>query len=216
MVWRMTETPPASPLQGDPDLPLVHQARAGDFAAFEALVGRYESRVYRMARRIVTESHDAEEVVQETFLSVLEHLSAFREESSFSTWVLRIATNAALKLLRKRREHKTVSLGGDDPNDPLPHPEFIAPWQEDPAELAQRGEIRQLLDEALGELEEKYRVVFVLRDLEELTTEETAESLKITPENVRIRLMRARLLLRERLTRTLGDMGRAAAAHRHD
>jgi RNA polymerase sigma-70 factor, ECF subfamily len=215
MLSHMTETLSGSPSQGDPDRPLVHRARAGDFAAFETLVGRYEARVYRMARRIVTESHDAEEVVQETFLSVLEHLADFREESSFSTWVLRIATNAALKLLRKRRGNKTVSLGGDDQSDPLPHPEFIAPWQEDPALLAQRGEIRQLLDDALGELEEKYRVVFVLRDLEELTTEQTADALQISSENVRIRLMRARLMLRERLTRTLGDAARAAAPHQH-
>ena len=204
-----------STLPGDPDHDLVARARAGDFAAFEALVGRYEGRVYRLAQRMMNETHDAEEVVQETFLSVLEHLAQFREEASFRTWLLRIATNEALQLLRKRRGLKTVSFGGDDQDEPLPHPEFIAPWQDDPALLAHRGEIRHLLDEALRDLDEKYRAVFVLRDMEELSTEETAEALQITPANVKVRLMRARLMLRERLTRALGDAVQAAPPHRH-
>ena len=202
----------------DADLGLVKQAQGGDFSAFEALVGRYEQQVYRIARRIVREAHDAEEAVQDTFLSVLEHLRDFRGEASFRSWLLRIATNAALRILRKRRGH--VSLDAvTESDESTPHPEFIAPWQEDPGDLASRHEVRQLLDEALQTLDEKYRVVFVLRDMEALSIEETAEALQISPANVKIRLMRARLMLRERLTRALGDPQRAAPphpAHHHD
>jgi RNA polymerase sigma-70 factor, ECF subfamily len=203
----------------DADLPLVRRARDGDYAAFETLVTRYEGKIYALAKRIVREEHDAEEVVQETFLSVLEHLAVFREDASFRTWLLRIATNAALKLLRKKRGLPMVSLegsGGQEDEAPLPHPEFIAPWQESPADLAGRQEIRAILDEALGTLDEKHRVVFVLRDVEELSTEETAEVLGISVANVKVRLMRARLMLRERLTRVLGDKDQQAPSHRHD
>ncbi len=203
----------------DVDLPLVRRAREGDYAAFEALVSRYEGKVYALARRIVREEHDAEEVVQETFLSVVEHLPGFRGDASFRTWLLRIATNAALKLLRKKRGLPMVSLegsGGQEDGTPLPHPEFIAPWQESPADLAGRHEIRALLDAALETIDEKHRVVFVLRDVEELSTEETAVVLGISVANVKVRLMRARLMLRERLTRVLGDKDRQAPAHRHD
>ncbi len=203
----------------DIDLPLVRRARDGDYAAFEALVSRYEGKVYALAWRIAREEHDAEEVVQETFLSVVEHLSTFREDASFRTWLLRIATNAALKLLRKKRGLPMVSLEGSgtqEDDEPLPHPEFVAPWQESPADLAGRHEIRALLDEAMTALDEKHRVVFLLRDVEELSTEETAEVLGISVANVKIRLMRARLMLRERLTRVLGDKDRQAPPHRHD
>jgi RNA polymerase sigma-70 factor, ECF subfamily len=199
----------------DPDLPLLEKARGGDFAAFEALVGRHEQQVYRLARRIVHEPHDAEEAVQETFLSVLEHLKDFRGEANFRSWLLRIATNAALKILRQRRGRPTVPL--DEESDAAaPHPEFIAPWQEDPAQLADRQEVRELLEEALQQVDEKYRVVFVLRDMEELSIDETAESLGLSAANVKIRLMRARLMLRELLTRKLGDANRAAPPHRHE
>lgn len=199
----------------DPDLPLVKQAKEGDFGAFEEIVSRYEGRIYQLARRIVPELHDAEEVVQETFLSVVEHLGAFRGEAVFRNWILRIATNAALKVLRKRRGRVAVSLDGGAGEEGLPHPEYIAPWREDPVELAGRGEVRALLEDALLELDEKYRLVFVLRDVEELSTEEAARALGISESNVKIRLMRARLMLRERLTRALGDEGRRAAPHAH-
>jgi RNA polymerase sigma-70 factor (ECF subfamily) len=210
----MTGTQAALP---DPDLPLVRQAGAGDFAAFDTLVTRYEERIYTLARRIVHEPHDAEEVVQETFLSVLEHLPAYRGEALFRNWILRIATNAALKQLRKKRGLRTLSLDAADEDDgPLPHPEYIAPWQEDPAQLARQHEVRALLEGALSQLDEKHRLVFILRDVEELSIEETAGALGISQANVKIRLMRARLMLCEKLTRVLGDEDRRATPHRHD
>jgi RNA polymerase sigma-70 factor (ECF subfamily) len=197
----------------DPDQDLVARARSGDFTAFDTLVTRYEGQVYKLALRMVRHSHDAEEVVQNAFLSALEHLADFRSDAPFRAWLMRIAANAALKLLRQKRTHPTVDL---DTQDPVPHPDFIAPWQDDVVALAQRKEIRALLDQALTELDEKHRLVFILRDLEELSTEETAQALQITPANVKVRLMRARLMLRERLTRTLGDAAHAAPPHRHE
>jgi RNA polymerase sigma-70 factor (ECF subfamily) len=205
--------------RSDDDLPLVRRAREGDFAAFETLVGRYERRIYSLARRIVGQVQDAEEVVQQTFLSVIEHLGDFREEALFRTWLTRIATNHALALLRKRSQQRTVPLADDQPADPeeeLPHPEYIAQWRETPEEIASRHETRELLDEALQQLDEKYRLVFLLRDVEGLSTGETAETLGISPANVKVRLLRARLMLRERLTRQFGDeAARVFPGHKH-
>jgi len=204
-------------IQADDDRPLVRRARGGDFAAFESLVARHERRIYSLALRIVGRRHDAEEVVQQAFLSVIEHLGEFREESRFLTWLTKIATNHALLLLRKRSRQRTVPLGGDRGDDrtrDLPHPQFIAQWRETPEQIAARRETRQLLDEALGQLDEKYRLVFLLRDVEGLSTAETAEALGLSASNVKVRLLRARLMLRERLTRAFGDeAGRVFPGH---
>jgi RNA polymerase sigma-70 factor (ECF subfamily) len=204
------------------DLHLLSLARRGQWDAFETLVSRFEPRVFGLAWRILQQREDAEDITQQTFLSVMEHLDGFRGESSLATWILRIATNHALKLLRKRRGLVTVPLetggdGGGGDTETLPHPDFIAQWQNDPADLAQRAEIRQLLNAALAEVDEKHRVVFVLRDVEGFSTQETAEALGLSVANVKVRLLRARLQLRERLTRVLGDEAtRVVPAHDHD
>jgi RNA polymerase sigma-70 factor (ECF subfamily) len=201
----------------DPDLPLVRRAQGGDFAAFEELVGQLQHRVYGLAYRILGGPHDAEDVTQQTFLSLVEHLRDFREESAVAAWVLRIAANHALKLLRKRRGLPTVSL--DEPDEGyagVPHPEFVAPWRDDPADLAQRHEVRELIDRALAELDDKYRAVFVLRDVEGFSVRETAALLGLSEANVKVRLLRARLALREKLTRVLGDeSARVVPDHGH-
>lgn len=192
----------------DPDRELVSLARTGDYAAFESLVSKYERRVYGLAMRIVGRRHDAEEVVQQTFLSVVEHLAEFRQEATFYTWLMRIATNHALALLRKRTVRAAAPLESGDRGEgyaDVPHPDFIAPWRETPDQIAARRETQELLAQALAELDEKYRVVFVLRDVEGLSTAETAAALDITESNVKVRLLRARLMLRERLTRVFGD-----------
>jgi RNA polymerase sigma-70 factor (ECF subfamily) len=197
---------------------LVTRAQAGDFAAFETLAAKYERRVYGLARRMLRHRQDAEEVVQQTFLSVIEHLDEFRAEARFSTWLLRIAANHALALLRRRAVRATLPLGEDrsgGSDDDLPHPEFIAVWRETPAEIASQRETRRAIDEALAELDDKYRLVFVLRDVEGMSTAETAETLGITEENVKVRLMRARLMLRERLTRLFGDESTRVPPHEH-
>ena len=217
-----TSASPALPTAQPDDLELLRRAREGDFEAFSSLVERFQRRVFAVARRIVGSQHDAEDVTQQTFLSVMDHLGDFREESSVATWILRIATNHALKLLRKRRGLPTVSLDapvedGEDSYATLPHPEFIAQWRDEPARLAQQREVRQLIEAALDELPEKYRVVFVLRDVEGLSVKETAEALGLSESNVKVRLLRARLDLRERLTRVLGDEAtRMFPSHDHD
>lgn len=197
---------------------LVRQAQAGSFEAFERLVVAHQRAVYAVALRILGRGHDAEEVAQQTFLSAIEHLREFRQEARFGTWLLRIATNHALDTLRKRSRRRAVALdaAGSELGEPLPHPRAIAPWREAPEQIASRRETRQLLDDALAELDEKYRVVFVLRDIEELSTAETAEVLGISQANVKVRLLRARLMLRERLTVHFGDESRrVATAHDH-
>jgi RNA polymerase sigma-70 factor (ECF subfamily) len=202
----------------DSDQPLIERAKAGDFAAMESLLLKYERQVYGVGRRIVQQHQDAEEVTQQTFLSVIEHLGEFREESQFRTWLLRIATNHALALLRKRSVRAGPSLddtASEDTYEGIPHPEYIAVWRETPEEIAVRRETRQYVDEALACLNEKHRVVFVLRDIEGLSTREAADILGISVEAVKVRLLRARLMLRERLTRVFGDESTRVAPHDH-
>ena len=192
-----------------PDVELVGRAKKGDLEAFEALANRYEQRVYSLALRMLRQEQDAEDVTQQTFLSAMENLGGFRGDASFSTWLLRIATHAALKVIRKRKGLDTVSLEeateGTKDTDAVPHPEYIADWRQSPEELVHKHEIKRLLDEALGHLDEKHRVVFLLRDVEGLSVKETAEALGLSEANIKVRLLRARLQLREELTRSLGD-----------
>lgn len=195
-----------------PDAELVRRAKAGDLAAFEELVNRHERRIYTLALRIVQNPHDAEDVTQQAFISALEGLGKFREEASFATWLNRIATYAALKIIRKRQGLDTISFDaatepGED-YDTIPHPEFIADWRDSPEQLVERNETRRLLDAALAQLDEKHRLVFVLRDVEGLSVKETAGALGLSEANVKVRLLRARLQLREDLTRRFGDPAR--------
>jgi len=205
--------------KADDDGELVRRAKAGDFTAFEALVSKYERPIYSLARRIVGNAEDAEDVVQETFTSVVEHLAQFREEASFYTWLSRIASNNALKVLRKRRGLATVPFEEEEISNArgLPRPEFIAPWARDPLDAGKDPSIRSMVEKALGELDEKYRLAFVLRDIQGLSTVDAATTLGITEGNLKVRLLRARLQLRERLTRALGDeAARVAAPADHD
>ena len=211
-------TKPKTPEASDSEL--VTRAQAGDLDAFEALTNRYEKRVYSLALRMLRHEQDAEDVTQQTFLSAVEGLDGFRGDASFATWLLRIATHAALKVIRKRKGLDTVSLEEmteqTDSYDNIPHPEYIADWRQSPEQLAQRREIQRLLGDALASLDEKHRPVFLLRDVEGLSVKETAEALGLSEANTKVRLLRARLQLREQLTRTLGDPGRQIIRSRHD
>jgi RNA polymerase sigma-70 factor (ECF subfamily) len=203
-----------------PDAELVESSKKGNLDAFEALTNRYEQRVYSLALRMLRQEQDAEDVTQQTFLSAIENLGGFRGEASFSTWLLRIAAHAALKIIRKRKGLNTISLEeateGTNDSDAVPHPEYIADWRQSPEELVHQHEIKRLLDEALSQLDEKHRLVFLLRDVEGLSVRETAEALGLSEANTKVRLLRARLQLRELLTRTLGDPARRVTrAHDH-
>lgn len=191
------------------DAELVERARAGELDAFEALTNRHEGRVYSLALRMVRQEQDAEDVTQQTFLSALENLDGFRGDASFATWLMRIAAHAALKVIRKRKGLEVVSL--EEATEPredyegIPHPEYIADWRQSPEQLVHQNEVRRLLDKALAKLDEKHRMVFLLRDVEGLSVKETAEALGLSEANTKVRLLRARLQLREELTRTLGN-----------
>jgi RNA polymerase sigma-70 factor, ECF subfamily len=203
-----------------PDGELVQRAQSGDLDAFEELTSRYERRVYSLALRMLRHEQDAEDVTQQTLISALENLNGFRGEASFSTWLLRIATYAALKVIRKRKGLDTVSLEAAteaaDDSDAIPHPEYIADWRQSPEELVHNNEVRRLLDEALAQLDDKHRLVFLLRDVEGLSVRETAEALGLTEANTKVRLLRARLQLRELLTHSLGDPARRLRPSQHD
>src|SRR5271154_2354290 len=180
---------------------LVAKAKAGDAQAFTDLVNQYERKIYRLAKHITQNDEDAEDVLQETFLKAYEHLGNFQGNSKFYTWIVRIAVNESLMKLRKRKGDRTVPL--DEPVDTGEDTVVreIAVWDENPEQKYSREELRQILDEAVEGLRPAFRTVFVLRDIEELSTEETAEALGISVPAVKSRLLRARLQLREKLTR---------------
>ena len=209
----------AEPATAQPDdRDLVHAAKDGDLAAFETLVMRHEQRIYGLARRLTGSEPDAQDVTQQTFLSAIKNLAGFQEKAAFSTWLTTIAANAALKVIRKRRGMPTTSLDeATEPDDDghIPHPEYIADWRESPDRLAQRADTRQLLDAAIAGLDPGHRAVFLLRDVEDLPVRDTALALGISEANVKVRLLRARLHLRERLTRIFGDDGRRYEPDHH-
>jgi RNA polymerase sigma-70 factor (ECF subfamily) len=180
---------------------LVARAREGDAAAFNELVNRYSRKIYRLAKHITQNDEDAEDVLQETFLKAFEHLGDFQGQSKFYTWIVRIAVNESLMKLRKRKSDRTVPL--DEPVDTGEDTVVreIAVWDENPEQKYSRDELGEILEEAIQSLKPAFRTVFVLRDIEELSTEETAEALGISVPAVKSRLLRARLQLRERLTR---------------
>jgi RNA polymerase sigma-70 factor, ECF subfamily len=186
---------------GTEDLDLVTRARGGDAAAFGDLVQRYERKIYRLAKNITQHDEDAEDVLQETFLKAYEHLPGFQGNSKFYTWLVRIAVNEALMKLRKRKTDRTVAL--DEPVDTGEETVVreIAVWDEDPEQKYSQDELSQILHNAVESLKPAFRTVFVLRDIEELSTEETAQALQISIPAVKSRLLRARLQLREKLTR---------------
>jgi RNA polymerase sigma-70 factor (ECF subfamily) len=198
---------------------LLRQAKGGDFSAFQELTDRLQPRVYGLAYRILGQAQDAEDATQQTFLALIEHIADFRQESSLATWVLRIATNHALKILRKKRTVKMIAMsdmGSEEGYGDVPHPEFIAPWSRTAEEIAQDAEVQAELEKGLEGLDEKYRLVFVLRDIEGLSVRETAEALGLTESSVKVRLLRARLALRERLTKKFGDASQAMIPdHKH-
>ncbi len=192
----------------DDDRSLVARARDGDFAAFEELVNRHERRVYTLSLSILRQTEDAEDVVQNTFLKVMDSLGKLRDDAAFGGWAKRIATNDALQILRKRRGLPTISLDAatePDEDGHIANPEYIAEWRDNPAELAHKGEVRHLLGKAIDNLPERHRLVFIMRDVHGLSTRNTAEALSISEANAKVCLLRARLALREELTKALGD-----------
>jgi RNA polymerase sigma-70 factor (ECF subfamily) len=202
-----------SSLAGIDESQLVAQARTHDATAFNELVRRYEGKIFRLSQHVTQNREDAEDVLQETFLKAYEHLDQFKGDSKFYTWIVRIAVNQALMKLRRRKTDKSVSLDEtiDTGEDTVTRE--IAAWDEDPEQRFSREELGGILDDAIEGLEPLYRSVFVLRDIEELSTEETAEALGLSIPAVKSRLLRARLQLREKLTRFFRRKGDDAFAY---
>jgi RNA polymerase sigma-70 factor, ECF subfamily len=180
---------------------LLARAREGDRSAFNELINRHSRKIYRLAKHITQNNEDAEDVLQETFLKAYEHLPDFHGQSKFYTWIVRIAVNESLMKLRKRKSDRTVPL--DEPLDTGEDTVVreVAVWDDDPEQAYSKEELARILDDAVQSLRPSFRTVFVLRDIEELSTEETAEALGISVPAVKSRLLRARLQLREKLTR---------------
>jgi RNA polymerase sigma-70 factor, ECF subfamily len=184
------------------DLDLVHASKNGDVAAFEQLVKRYDRKLFRIAQHVTHNREDAEDAVQEAFLKAFQHLGEFREDSKFSTWLIRITLNQSLmKLRRQRRTIREVSLENDflAGGDVLPIE--VIDWAPDPEQLYRTSELRDILIKALEELRPILKAVFVLRDIEGLSIAQTAEVLNLTESAVKARLWRGRLQLRELLNR---------------
>jgi RNA polymerase sigma-70 factor, ECF subfamily len=172
---------------------------AGDRDLYHRLIQPYELSVYRMAMSFVKNEAEAEDVAQEAFLKALHNLANFRAESKFSTWLISITLNEARRWLRRQRTVRMESL--DDPPEKggKVSPALLRDWREIPSEALERKEVRALLQEAIGHLSPIYREVLVMRDIEELSIEETAGALAISISSVKVRLHRARIMLQKEL-----------------
>jgi RNA polymerase sigma-70 factor (ECF subfamily) len=179
---------------------LVAAAKAGDISAFETLVGRYERKIFRLAQNITQNREDAEDVMQESFLKAYEHLDGFQGNSRFYTWLVRISVNQALMKLRKRRPN-VVSLDEEVDTGEELMPREVEDWGPSPEERYKQTELSDILSSTIADLDPSFRIVFQLRDIEELSTEETAEALGLSVPAVKSRLLRARLKLRQKLDR---------------
>lgn len=182
---------------------LVTEAKAGSYEAFEELVNRYEKKIYRLGLNLTGNPEDAEDMLQETFLKAFEHLPDFREDARFYTWIVRIAINQGLMKLRKRRSSKEVQMEDISNDDGEVIPREFADWRRNPEQELERTELETILQNAARALPMTFRTVFFLRDVEGLSTEETAEMLNLSEGAVKARLFRARLRLREELSKIL-------------
>lgn len=203
----------SSPIEIDDEGPIVAQARLGNTSAFNELLRRYERKIFRLAMHITQNREDAEDVLQESFLKAYEHLDQFQGQSKFYTWIVRIAVNQALMKLRKRKSDRSVSLDEtiDTGEDNIGRE--IAAWDENPEQQYSREELNRILTSAIDGLAPIYRAVFVLRDIDGLSTEEAAEALELSVPAVKSRLLRARLQLRDKLTRYFKRKGDDAFAY---
>ena len=184
-----------------PDVALVARAKEGDTAAFEQLVRQYERQIFRTALHITQNREDAEDITQDVFFKAFQKLDQFKGDSKFSTWLVRIAVNESLMRLRKRKTSKTVSMDQDLQTDEGSIPRDFAEWRPNPEQIYSQSELGDILRKTIAGLPPGFRTVFTLRDIENLSTEETAEALKLSVPAVKSRLLRARLQLRERLSR---------------
>ncbi len=186
---------------------LLAALKAGDRQACAELVRRYSPQLYRVVLRILGSQEEAEEALQEAFISACDKIKSFRGDSQLGTWLYRVATNAALMRLRKLK-HSHLSLDAPvETDEGTVLPRNLADWRFDPHRVALTSELREILEEAIRSLPETLRVVFILRELEGLSTLETAQALGISESATKVRLHRARMMLRELLAPYVADFG---------
>ena len=195
----------------------VEALRAGDRAEFAHLVDAYSAPIYRLGLKILGNPQDAEDVLQNTFLNALMHLSSFEGRSSLSTWLYRIASNEALMQIRRKRKNVSIEDLQTEGSDEGILPEIFMDWSALPESELITEESKAKLDEAVSKLPESLRLVFVLRDVEGVSIKETAEILNLTETNVKTRLLRARMALREQLSAYYGErVERMTRKEKHD
>ncbi len=192
----------------------IEALRAGDQAEFARLVDAYSAPIYRLGLKMLGNEQDAEDVLQNTFLNALIHLPKFEGRSSLLTWLYRIAANEALMLIRKKKPEINLEDAQAGENDEDLKPIQFMDWSALPEDELLSGEGKQTLDQAIQTLPESLRIVFLLRDVEGLSIKETAEALNLTETNVKTRLLRARLFLREQLSAYYGE--RIVQERKHD
>jgi len=193
-----------NPAQQDYEQRLIQQIRDGEHEAFYELIRPYERRVYAAAFAILRNEADADDCAQEAVLKAFRHIRQFRAEARFSTWLIQIAVNEARMRRRKERADLVEPIEKSKNEEGIYTPRDFADWREIPSEALERKEIREKLAEALGSLGQMYREVFVLRDMEQLSIEETSKALGISTAAVKTRLLRARLMLRDLLAAGFG------------
>jgi RNA polymerase sigma-70 factor, ECF subfamily len=192
-------TDPFMKLLGDPDADFIASAQDGDLKAFEKLVRRHTRLIYRALVAILGNREDAQDAMQDAFLSAFTHIAGFQWRSKFSTWLVSIARNAALRHLRHQKNFESLDrfeLGEERDF----RPRQIRAWQDNPEQLYSRVEIRHIVERGILELSAKYRTVVMLRDVEQLSTDDVARKLGISIPSVKTRLLRGRLMLREWLS----------------
>jgi RNA polymerase sigma-70 factor (ECF subfamily) len=194
----------------DVDSELVAQAQDGKLEAFEELVRRHTQLIFRALIAILGDTADAQDAMQDTLLSAFKHIGGFQGRSKFSTWLVSIARNAALQRLRGRKNTESLDQN-DSQEDRDFRPRQIAAWQENPEQNHSKSEIRQLVERGVLQLPAKYRVIVMLRDIEQLSTDDVARQLGLTVPAVKTRLLRGRLMLREWLAPHLTTSARGAA-----
>jgi len=182
------------------DLTLVHATKRGDASAFEKLVNKYDRKLLRIAQGVTHNREEAEDAVQEAFFKAYQRLDQFQENAKFSTWLIRIVLNEALMKLRRRRTAREESLDREFQSDTDISPMDVADWSPNPQELYSAAEFREILTKCLVGLQPALRIVFILRNIEELSIVETGAALGLSTVGVKARLFRARVQLREQLS----------------
>ena len=199
------------PTAGQPDTEIVRRVRAGEHAAFEILMRRHNQRVYRVVRAVLKEEADVEDVMQQAYVNAFTHLHQFEQRSQFSTWLIRIALHEACNRRRKRHRTQTTAWKSSDVDDDQGElMDTLTSPEADPERQAYAQELHRVLEAAVDTLPEAYRTVFMLREVEGLSTSETGQGLGLGEEAVKTRLHRARAMIRRAVTARIGEVATGA------